>query len=289
MPYVKGYANDIFVSYAHADNDAADGQKPWVSGFVDELKRSLTRRLGGEKPAFYYDLSGFSTGRPLRELLDNVCDSALFLTIASPSYLNREWTTYELQTFNSAQGETSRLFPVEVLPLDSDQEWPPELAIVKRAKFWTPEGDAQTPVTIQSDIHRKMYFVQIEALANEFKDKLKIMASEGGPANVRFETIPKTRGGSGRRGSISGRVFGLQRPTELKVVIYSRIKKWYVQPFRSTPFTNIDEHGLWSNRIRFGDRYAALAVHETFIPQSPLIDLPIVEGNILGRAEVSAS
>ena len=37
MPYVPGFTNDIFISFAHADNWAG-----WVKDFQDHLQHRLT-------------------------------------------------------------------------------------------------------------------------------------------------------------------------------------------------------------------------------------------------------
>jgi hypothetical protein len=156
MPSVTGYPIDIFVSYAHSDNEAPEGDRPWVSRLVTDLQLSLARRLGA-KPEIYFDLRKLTTGTFLKDLLDNVRRSAVFLAIVSPSYVKRDWTRDELKAFVSNPGATARLCPIELLPLDSERDYPVEFAEVKRASFWNLQGEAQTPVTFQVSLDPDRY------------------------------------------------------------------------------------------------------------------------------------
>ena len=240
------------------------------------------------RPVIYFDLSGFSTGRPLTELLDNVRQSAIFLAIVSPSYVTRKWTRDELQTFRSTEGAVFRMFPIEVLPLELERDWPQELRSIKRAMFWYPEGSAQIPVTIQYDIHRKLYFPKIETISEELKRALKQFTTGGSMASVNFAIVPKGGEGSNRKGNISGVVFGVDEPAQCKIVIYAKTNKWYVQPLRSNPFTDIDERGRWSNWTHLGRRYAVLVVRRSYQPPARIVDLPAIGGDIIGKGEVPA-
>jgi len=48
MPvYVPNYQHDIFVSYAHVDNEPfAGAEKGWVTTLISNLKNELGRQLG---------------------------------------------------------------------------------------------------------------------------------------------------------------------------------------------------------------------------------------------------
>src|ERR1700740_1200198 len=83
------------------------------------------------------------------------------------------------------------------------------------------------------------------------------------PANmgpsIEFTKIPLTNpGGPLTMGSIAGRVNG---PHEgLKVVLYAKSGRWYVQPYADQPFTAIKPDSSWSSPTHLGTDYAALLV-----------------------------
>jgi hypothetical protein len=143
-----------------------------VTRLVADLQRSLGLRLGA-KPEIYFDVRELSTGASLSELLDNVGKAAVFLAIVSPSYVRRDWTRDELKVFMSASGAGARLCPIEILPLDSDQDYPKELLQIKRAAFWRASGESQTAVTIRVDLDHERYYAKIEDLAEDLKKKFK--------------------------------------------------------------------------------------------------------------------
>jgi hypothetical protein len=175
MPSITGYQNDVFISYAHADNEASEDIEPWVTRLVVDLQRSLGRRLG-TKPEIYFDLRRLSTGAVLDELLDNVSKAAVLVAIVSPSYVRRDWTRDELRVFMSTTAASSRICPIEMLPLDSEQDYPKEFVTIKRALFWHPSVDSQTPITIRVDLDHERYYAKIEDLAEDLKKKLRQMS-----------------------------------------------------------------------------------------------------------------
>ena len=85
MAYVPGYEHDVFVSYAHGDDRA------WIDRLVDRLEPALKQRLGIKAA------SGSTTktcGRSRdfsQEIPDSVESSAVFLLLASPSYIRSEY------------------------------------------------------------------------------------------------------------------------------------------------------------------------------------------------------
>jgi hypothetical protein len=46
MPYVSGYQHDVFVSYAHIDNEPLGTERGWITNFVAYLKNLLDKGLG---------------------------------------------------------------------------------------------------------------------------------------------------------------------------------------------------------------------------------------------------
>src|SRR5262249_46102829 len=48
MAYVSDYHHDLFVSYAHFDNEEDSQEVRWVSRFQADLKNALRQRLGAD-------------------------------------------------------------------------------------------------------------------------------------------------------------------------------------------------------------------------------------------------
>lgn len=71
------------------------------------------------------------------------------------------------------------------------------------------------------------------------------------------------------------------------VLLYSLTDKWYVQPTRAEPFTDIGKDGKWEATIHLGTRYAAILVRRSFdaAKVAPiLIQLPDVGDKVLAVA-----
>lgn len=131
---------DVFISYAHLDNIAPQGQYGWVDNFHIALYQYLSGKLGlGRKAKIWRDRTGLRGNVLLnRALADNVSNSLIFIPILSPNYLASEYCAQELQTFinqNGAleNGET-HIFPVVKYPIDAP---PPSLdeSLLKFAFF----------------------------------------------------------------------------------------------------------------------------------------------------------
>jgi hypothetical protein len=134
MAYVSGFKHDIFISYAHAD-DAADPQGvTWVSDFQVYLKRAVKQHLAGYEPTVFFDALDLHPNHPIQAVLSNARDSAIFLPIISPSYIERPWPTDELVAFSEVAAEGARIFAVELLPPLG--EYPALLRDLKRTQFW---------------------------------------------------------------------------------------------------------------------------------------------------------
>ena len=95
MGYVHPDKPDIFLSYAHVDDepDAAFPDRPgWVTTLVRGLEKRLARKLGRVDS---YDLwrdaklAGHVDVTP--EIIGRLRDAAVLLLVLSPGYLASEW------------------------------------------------------------------------------------------------------------------------------------------------------------------------------------------------------
>ena len=97
MAHVPMFENDVFVSYAHLDDQAVAGDG-WVSGFHRRLQIELDEVLG-ERAIVWRDARLGPAVDFSRDLDRKVRASAVLLAVVSPSYLNSLWCEWELRGF----------------------------------------------------------------------------------------------------------------------------------------------------------------------------------------------
>jgi hypothetical protein len=181
MAFVHGYTYDIFVSYAHPDNEPEAGVA-WVQLFYESLRIALRQRLGNDIEIFF-DTSTLESNDRLQAILDEARKSAVFLAVASPSYKNHKWTRDELRSFDESSDDPSRLFAIEKLPLDSDEQYPEPLNGTVRLNFWHRPPPHNTPLTLMPHIEtsKEHYIALLGKLADQMVRKLKSMRREPAP------------------------------------------------------------------------------------------------------------
>jgi hypothetical protein len=106
---------------------------------------------------------------------------------------------------------------------------------------------------------------------------------------IEFTVIPSADvGGPERLGDVAGRVTGA-RPDQRIVLFSLSGGVWYVQPFRSWPFTSIEKDSTWKNRIHLGTEYTALLVGPDYRPSATMESLPQRGGSIAAVVTVKGS
>src|SRR5688572_19655784 len=109
--------HDIFVSYAHADNEVpARATTGWVTTFVDELTKILRRKLGGSSPDIWTDERLAPNAIVDVALQNRVQNSRTIVLFMSPGYLMSDWcVARELDVFlaeRTPDGEHESVFVV---------------------------------------------------------------------------------------------------------------------------------------------------------------------------------
>jgi hypothetical protein len=82
-------------------------------------------------------------------------------------------------------------------------------------------------------------------------------ANPGGPVQMDF---------------IEGRVTGAK--PDQKIVLYAYSGIWWIQPFASREYTNIQPDSTWRNSTHLGTQYAAILVDPGYHPPTKLANLP---------------
>jgi hypothetical protein len=89
MAYARQFENDIFISYAHVDNEDPMGVG-WVKLFRDcleaRLKQLIGDRTGTRALAIWRDKKLDGNERFAEVLVDEVRKAALMVSVRSPSY-----------------------------------------------------------------------------------------------------------------------------------------------------------------------------------------------------------
>ncbi|MFM7514592.1 MAG: TIR domain-containing protein [Cyanobium sp.] len=142
---MEKFKEHVFISYAHLDNLPGLDEKGWVTRFNEIFSDYLAARLG-TIPTIWRDegkLQGNSALTP--EIEQGLANSALLVTILSPSYIISAWCLKELRDFcelaNQSGGllvdNMSRVLKVVKLPPESLEILPDPLRDVLDYRFYS--------------------------------------------------------------------------------------------------------------------------------------------------------
>ena len=177
MVYIPGCKHDVFISYAHFDNEADTQEIRWVSRFQTDLKKALRQRLGVD-PEIFFDSRSLQAHHELDELLTDVRASAVFLPILSPSYVKRDWTIKELEAFDGTPINRNRSVTVELLPV-KENDIPPRFLRLKRTLFWwSDENEEDVPLKLTPKSNPDKYDRRLQTLAHQMEELLRELYDE---------------------------------------------------------------------------------------------------------------
>ncbi|SMF93387.1 TIR domain-containing protein [Methylomagnum ishizawai] len=140
----------IFVSYAHADNQLFDaGTKGWITEFVDKLEKAIGMKPGGNNAKCWIDYRLEPQRKVDEALLGHIRESRFILAFMSPRYLESEWCAKEMHAFVELAGghADDRVFLVELLPTKREC-WHPGVQAIAELKFWTSSLDQPDPMIL---------------------------------------------------------------------------------------------------------------------------------------------
>jgi hypothetical protein len=115
----------------------------------------------------------------------------------------------------------------------------------------------------------------------------RVVKKQQGPSLMFLQVPSAAPGGFEPLERITGKV--VEAPSGARVVAYAHNGDWYVQPFRSRPFTDVGTNGSWSAVTHLGAEYAALLVSAGYEPPARVSDLPTVGGGVLAVAVTRGS
>jgi hypothetical protein len=186
------FENDIFVSYAHTDNEPFDNPQGWVDRLDKKLRLRLTQLLGVE-PKVWRDKRELQGNEYfVGEIGDGISSTRLLLSVISPRYVNSPWCGGELKEFSrralatggASVGNLSRIFKVVKTHVD-EGEMPEELRGLLGYHFYEQDDNGRLREFRQDDPPNKdqRYWDKLEDLAQDIVKTIK--ALRRAPAQAR--------------------------------------------------------------------------------------------------------
>jgi hypothetical protein len=177
MGYVRSSGPDIFVSYTHVNNQAADGPPGWVDQFVTRLKFALAQKLPRRDPFRIWIDQGLRGNEPVTAEIEKALQGAAVLVVVlSGAYLDSTWCRDELDLFRKViAGRPRDQWRIFVVMYERVVELPQELRDRNGYRFYhepangpssmplKPNGSTEEPY--EREIHRLA-----EDLAHELKE-----------------------------------------------------------------------------------------------------------------------
>jgi hypothetical protein len=193
VAYLPEFEEDVFISYAHNDDDRYAGEE---SGWVTELHHNLRQRVRnylGADVRLWRDIEIASHDDFANKIANRLAKTAMLLPVLSPSFLKREWPLRELELFVEnahreagllIDGEKSRIFKVEKMPVHRDV-LPSVIQGTRSYQFYRPDPN-QPNRTREFRPHlggdyKQRYFEQMDELANDIATLLEQMAQKKEP------------------------------------------------------------------------------------------------------------
>ena len=179
------YTIDLFISYAHIDNQpmAAD-QEGWISRFHEALDTLLCMRLG-KRVKIWRDDKLQGNDRFADEIVKQFESTAVLVSILSPRYLKSEWCTREVDEFcKRAQSRLfvenkARVFKILKTPVERENALPQVLQDILGYDFFVFEDGI--PMELDSIYGQKYgqdFNRQVNKLAFEITELLKQIEDE---------------------------------------------------------------------------------------------------------------
>jgi len=169
---------DVFISYAHADNDLFYGaQKGLVTTFAFNLERLLSRKLE-RNAAIWLDHRELTGNAPLTPAIMEALErTSVIVVIVSPRYLASEWCRREREQFLKLVSQRtqagSRVFKVEFDKMEGRQ-LPAEFSDTIGYQLWTENWDDKTTRTLGfPNPLEEEYWTRLNRIAVHLRDEIK--------------------------------------------------------------------------------------------------------------------
>lgn len=186
---------DVFISFAHIDNETLSTEQ---EGWIAMLHRALQIRLAqllGEAPAIWRDPKLQGNDDFSQEIVSNLLQAKVLVSVLSPRYVKSDWCRKELQEFIHAAEQSggvfiqnkSRIFKV-VKTLVPREQHPVEIQGLLGYEFFREDPATRRPHEFVTGFGREVepdYWTKLEDLAYDIHQLLEIIKTTSprpGPA-----------------------------------------------------------------------------------------------------------
>src|ERR1044072_1141962 len=177
-------ASDVFISYAHADDEVPAGAgKGWVTTLADELQKVLRRKLGGAGARVFMDHQLVANEPLTASLRGNLSGRRTLLLVMSPGYQRSSWCQWELARFvedGAARASRDGVFIVETEPVERSG-WPRALQELVPIRFWEREFEDKAPRLLGFPVPKpdedSRYWRNVNELAHLIAQRLSAAAA----------------------------------------------------------------------------------------------------------------
>ena len=191
------FENDIFVSYAHIDDQPlVEGQKGWISSFHRVLEIRLGQLLG-RHPRIWRDPKLQGNDIFADRLVERLPRVAILASIVSPRYMKSDWCMRELREFQKASAATGgmrfgnkvRVFKIVKTPVPLDQQ-SGEFQDVLGYEFYMvdPDSGRARELSQAGDPEsQRLYWAKLDDLAHDMAELLEAIEDGGDETPARVE------------------------------------------------------------------------------------------------------
>lgn len=176
------YDTDLFISYAHIDNQPLTWQQEgWIARFHENLENLLEMHMGEDAKVWRDDkLRGNDIFA--NEIVVQFAHTAVLVSILTPRYLKSEWCIREAEAFvkqaeksgGVSVDNSARIFKVLKTPVESEETLPEIMRELLGYEFYTLDG--HTPVVLDPDADERFrhdYLSQVNHLAFDISNVIR--------------------------------------------------------------------------------------------------------------------
>lgn len=179
MAFVPGYEHDIFISYAHVDNQKLNiMNEGWITTLRDNLKVQLARKLGRDLATVWTDHSLPGNAALTPEIMKILRHTSVMVAILSPAYLESEWCGRERGAFleytKDQPGAGKRIFVVKYDDTDPIKHLD-VFADLLGYKFWEKQGHGTRTLGMPFLGEEKEYWASLNDLVVDITTTLSAM------------------------------------------------------------------------------------------------------------------
>lgn len=186
------FDSDIFISYAHLDNETAiDGQDGWVTNLHRALEVRVAQLLG-KKPKIFRDPKLQGNDFFADELVEQLPRTALLVSVFSPRYVKSEWCGRELIEFVEGSagsggiklGGKARVFKVLKTPVPLEKH-PEPVQPLLGYEFYKEDPDtgrARELDQVFGPEAQRDFWMKLDDLAHDIAELLEVLEEGSGGA-----------------------------------------------------------------------------------------------------------